>query len=117
LVWRLDFLGSPSRFPRGTRDLGCPVALADFGTGYGTFTEARIRDRYALKIGQSFGRNILQDPEDERVVNTIALVARAYGLTSIAEGMETAEVMARLAALGVDSVQTYIFGKPKPIDG
>jgi EAL domain-containing protein (putative c-di-GMP-specific phosphodiesterase class I) len=103
-------------FSSRMRDLGCRVALDDFGTGYGTFTELRVLDLHALKIDQTFVRNMLEDADDERVVNTIAFVARTYGLKSIAEGVETAEVVEKLAALGVDYAQGYFFGKPEPID-
>ncbi len=111
-------LASPAiarAFSQGMHDLGCRVALDDFGTGYGTFTELRSLDLYALKIDQSFVKNILQDPDDERVVNTIAFVARTYGLTTVAEGVEVEQTLTRLAELGVDLAQGYVFGEPVPI--
>ena len=97
------------------RDLGCRVALDYFGTGYGTFTELRVLDLYALKIDQGFVKDMLQDRGDERVVNTIAFVARTYGLTTIAEGVETEETLEKLAELGIDRAQGYVFGEPTPI--
>lgn len=111
-------LGSPAiakTFSQGMRKLGCQVALDDFGTGYGTFTDLRLLDLNELKIDQSFVKNMLRDSDDERAVSTIAYVARTYGLTTVAEGVETEETLDRLAVLGVDRAQGYVFGQPTPI--
>ncbi|MCH9667682.1 MAG: EAL domain-containing protein [Actinomycetia bacterium] len=112
-------LGSPAQtkeFSRGIRGLGCRVALDDFGTGYGTFTELRHLDLDLLKIDQSFVQHMLEDEDDERAVKTIIFVARAYGLSTVAEGVESEAVLERLAELGVDRAQGYLFGEPTPID-
>ena len=111
-------LASPAiakTFSRSMRDLGCRVALDDFGTGYGTFTELRVLDLYELKIDQSFVKNLLEDSDDARVVNTIVYVARQYGLTTVAEGVETEGTLNKLAELGVDRAQGYLFARPAPI--
>lgn len=111
-------LASPAiakAFALGIRGMGCQLALDDFGTGYGAFTELRNLDLDALKIDLSFVRNMLEDSEDERVVKTIVFVARAYGLATVAEGVETDETLEKLAELGVDRAQGYLFRKPKPI--
>ena len=102
-------------FSMSMSGLGCRLALDDFGTGYGTFTELRHLDLYALKIDQSFVRDMLKDPDAERVVNTIVAVARVYGLTTIAEGIESQEVLERLSDMGVDLAQGYFFGRPAPV--
>ncbi|MCB0949721.1 MAG: EAL domain-containing protein [Mycobacterium sp.] len=107
--------GIAKAFSMNMRDRGCRVALDDFGTGYGTFTELRHLALYALKIDLSFVQKMLEDREDERVVNTIVFVARTYGLTTIAEGVESQEVLDKLAELGADRAQGYLFGEPKPI--
>ena len=102
-------------FSQGVRDLGCRVALDDFGTGYGAFTELRNLHIDILKIDQSFVRNVLENPADERAVQTIVLVAKAYGLTTVAEGVESEAVLEKLAELGADRAQGYLFGTPQPI--
>lgn len=106
---------SAKEFSVNMRDRGCRVALDDFGTGYGTFTELRHLALSSLKIDLSFVQKMLEDREDERVVNTIVFVARAYGLTTVAEGVESQEVLERLAELGADRAQGYLFGEPRPI--
>ncbi|MCH9701899.1 MAG: EAL domain-containing protein [Actinomycetia bacterium] len=111
-------LASPAiarAFSESMRDRGCRVALDDFGTGYGTFTELRHLALHTLKIDLSFVQKMLEDREDERVVATIVLVARTYGLTTTAEGVESQEVLERLAELGANRAQGFLFGKPKPV--
>ncbi len=111
-------LASPAiaeAFSTSMSSLGCRVALDDFGTGYGTFTELRHLDLYALKIDLSFIRDMLEDRDDERIVRTIVVVARTYGLITIAEGVASQEVVERLAEMGVDRAQGYLFGKPTPV--
>lgn len=104
-------------FSASMGDRGCRVALDDFGTGYGTFTELRHLALYALKIDRSFVRNLLENVDDERVVSTIIFVAKTYGLTTIAEGVESQGVLDRLAELGVDRAQGYLFGQPREVVG
>ena len=107
--------GIAATFSQGMRDLGSRVALDDFGTGYGGFTELRNLNLDALKIDQSFVQNILEDRADERAVTTIVLVAKAYGLTTVAEGVESEAVLGKLALLGADHAQGYLFGRPQPV--
>lgn len=112
-------LGSPEvagAFSRSMKSVGCRVALDDFGTGYGTFTELRHLDLDSVKIDQSFVKNLLVEGGDERVVNSIVLVARLYDLTTVAEGVESEAVFERLAKLGVDRAQGYLFGRPAPVN-
>ncbi|MGB0963323.1 MAG: EAL domain-containing protein [Mycobacterium sp.] len=102
-------------FSQGMRELGCRVSLDDFGTGYGAFTELRNLHLDILKIDQSFVQHMLEDAADERAVKTIIVVAKAYGLTTIAEGVESEAVLEKLAELGADRAQGYLFSKPQPI--
>lgn len=102
-------------FSKCMRDLGCRIALDDFGTGYGTFSDLRRLHLDTLKIDQGFVRGMLKDPDDERAVKTLLSVAKIYGLSTIAEGVESEAVLEGLAELGVDRAQGYLFGTPKPI--
>lgn len=102
-------------FSRGMSEVGCRLALDDFGTGYGAFTELRHLELAVLKIDLSFVRNMVEEPDDQRVVETIVFVARQYGLTTVAEGVESAELLDRLGRLGVDRAQGYFFGMPQPV--
>lgn len=112
-------LASPAvakQFSQRMRDLGCRIALDDFGTGYGTFTELRHIHPHILKIDRSFVANMVDDPDDERVVTAIISIAKTYGIYTVAEGIESPAALEKLAALGADRAQGYFLGKPKPVD-
>ena len=101
--WLTRSLTSPDRaVGLHTSALGVTkVGRNSVGTGYGTFTELRHLHVHALKIDRSFVSNMLEDAaDDERVVTTIISVAKAFGLATIAEGVESEAVLNRLAKLG-----------------
>jgi PAS domain S-box-containing protein len=94
------------------RGLGCGVALDDFGTGYGSFTYLLRMPVTSLKIDMEFIRALSDDPADQRVVSSIVAVARNFGLTTVAEGVEEEHALRLLRDLGVDEVQGYLIGRP-----
>lgn len=113
-------LTSPERarqFCRVIRELGCRVALDDFGTGYGGLTEIRNLDLDVLKIDRSFVHNMLEGDGNERAVKIVVFAAREYGLTTVAEGVESEAVLKKLAEIGADRAQGYLFSEPLPIAG
>jgi PAS domain S-box-containing protein len=93
-------------------NLGCGVALDDFGTGYGSFTYLMRLHVTSLKIDMEFIRGLTKDPDDQRVVRAIVAVARTFGLTTVAEGVETVATLEILRDLGVDQAQGYLIGRP-----
>ncbi len=93
------------------RLLGCPLALDDFGTGFGTLTNFRRLALTILKIDRSFVSNMIRD---ESVVKMIVGIAKEFGLLTTAEGVEDAETRTRLVELGVDQLQGYLIGAPRP---
>lgn len=96
------------------RGLGCGVALDDFGTGYGSFTYLLKMPVTALKIDLEFIRALSRNPADQRVVGSILAVARNFGLTTVAEGVEEQSTLELLRGLGVDAIQGYLIGRPGP---
>jgi EAL domain-containing protein (putative c-di-GMP-specific phosphodiesterase class I) len=102
-------------FCRDMRSLGCRVALDDFGTGYGGLTEIRSLDLDVLKIDRSFVQNMLDEGRDERAVKIVVFAAREYGLTTVAEGVEQDAVLAKLAEMGADRAQGFLFSRPRPV--
>ncbi len=92
--------------------LGCGVALDDFGTGYGSFTYLMRLNVTSLKIDMEFIRGLTEDPDDQRVVRAIVAVARNFGLSTVAEGVETQATVEILRSLGVDQAQGYLIGRP-----
>jgi EAL domain-containing protein (putative c-di-GMP-specific phosphodiesterase class I) len=100
---------------RRLRKLGCNIALDDFGTGLSSLAYLRTLPIGILKIDGSFVRDVLKDPRAESMVQTIAQLARAMSLVTVAEYVETDEIRARVTALGVDFGQGFAIGKPEPL--
>ncbi len=105
-------LDESAGFVKTVRDLGCRVALDDFGAG---FTSLRHLEALALdvvKIDGSFVRDLIDRPDNQIVLRHLLGLARGLGLTTVAEWVETAEEATLLKQQGVDLLQGYHFGKP-----
>ncbi len=100
---------------RRLRDLGCGVALDDFGTGLSSLSYLRQLPVTMLKIDGSFVRDVLTDPRAESMVRSIAQLARSMSMVTVAEYVETREICARVALLGVDYGQGFAIGRPTPL--
>ncbi len=100
---------------RQLRELGCGVALDDFGTGLSSLSFLRQLPVTMLKIDGSFVRDVLVDPRAESMVRSIAQLARSMSMTTVAEYVETREICARVAMLGVDYGQGFAIGRPTPL--
>ena len=67
-----------------------------------------------LKVDRSFVANLRHDDQDRAIVLAMVQIARSLKLTTVAEGIEDAEVAERLHAMGCDEVQGYLYGRPQP---
>ena len=101
---------------RKLRALGCGVALDDFGTGLSSLSYLRELPVTMLKIDGSFVRDVIRDPRAESMVRAIAQLARTMSLATVAEYVETKEILARVATLGVDYGQGFAIARPVPMD-
>jgi len=98
------------------RSLGCGIALDDFGTGLSSLSYLRQLPVTMLKIDGSFVRDVVRDPRAESMVRAIAQLAHAMSLTTVAEYVETDEIRARVATLGVDYGQGFGISRPMPLN-
>jgi diguanylate cyclase (GGDEF)-like protein/PAS domain S-box-containing protein len=93
---------------------GAQFALDDFGTGYSSLAYLHRLPIDALKIDQSFVRDMLTDPGDNAIVQGIIALAKAFGIKTVAEGMETPAHCQALLELGCQFGQGYGIARPMP---
>lgn len=98
------------------RDRGVRVSVDDFGTGYSSLSYLRRFPLDALKIDQSFVREISTSPYETAIVRAIISMGRSLNLRIIAEGIETAGDLAFLKDRGCDEGQGYYFSRPVPAE-
>jgi diguanylate cyclase (GGDEF)-like protein/PAS domain S-box-containing protein len=92
--------------------LGVRLLLDDYGTGYSSLSYIRRFPLDFLKLDRSFVSGVGQDETDTAIVVAVCELARALGLTVVAEGVESAEQLAALHAIGCEHVQGYYFARP-----
>ena len=97
---------------KALRANGVQLAIDDFGTGYSSLSYLRKFPVDALKIDQSFVRQITTSPDDTTIVTAVVSMGRSLKLRVVAEGVETAQELAFLQSLQCDQAQGYYFSRP-----
>ena len=95
--------------------LGFSISIDDFGTGYSSLQYLKQIPLHTLKIDMSFVSGIGRNRDDEKLIETIVLMARQFGLTIVAEGVEESHQEDFLRNLGCNYGQGYLYGKPMDI--
>ena len=94
--------------------MGVVVAVDDFGTGYSNMSYLRRFPIDRLKIDSSFVSEMSDDPQSTLIVQAIISLAHSLRMKVVAEGVETPAQLERLAELGCDQYQGFLFGQPSP---
>ena len=94
------------------RDLGCQLAIDDFGSGYSSFGYLKRLPVDFLKIDGAFIKSLARDKVDQAMVRMVGEVARAAGIQTVAEYVNSAATFELLAKYGIDYAQGYYIGKP-----
>lgn len=102
-----------ARFVSAVRELGCQVAIDDFGAGYTTFRHLKSLTVDVVKIDGSFVRGVIDSPQNQLFVRNLLSLAKAFNLRTVAECVESRAEAEYLAAEGLDMLQGYYFGKPE----
>jgi len=95
--------------------LGCEIALDDFGIGYGGFAYLKRLPITVVKIDIQFVLDLVQSSQNQHVVKAIVNLAQGFGRQTVAEGVEDLATLELLERYGVDYAQGFSIGRPAPV--
>ncbi|HET9692320.1 MAG TPA: EAL domain-containing protein [Acidimicrobiales bacterium] len=98
------------------RELGVRLAIDDFGTGYSALSYLSRLPVDVLKIDRSFVAGLAHSSADLALVRAVVQLAAAFGLETLAEGVETLDQLEALASLGCRHAQGYLWKRPSTVD-
>ncbi|WP_458735545.1 putative bifunctional diguanylate cyclase/phosphodiesterase [Zobellella taiwanensis] len=102
------------KFIRALKDAGFMLAIDDFGSGFSSFHYLKHLPIDFVKIEGEFIANMANDSRDMAFVSSITQLAHQLEVKTVAEYVETAEVLALVRAIGIDYAQGYHVGRPTP---
>jgi diguanylate cyclase (GGDEF)-like protein/PAS domain S-box-containing protein len=109
-------LSKATYFMRELKVRGCRFSLDDFGSGVSSFVYLKTLPVDFLKIDGHFAAHVAHDVVDRSMVEAIAKIGSAMHVATIAEKVESAEVLAVLKQIGVDYIQGFHLGEPCAIE-
>lgn len=109
----LDDFEDSARFVAAVRDLGCKVALDDFGSGYTSFRHLKSLTVDVVKIDGSFVINLGDNPDNLLFIRTLLNLAEGFGIETVAECVQSEDDATLLKAEGVDFMQGFYYGRPQ----
>lgn len=95
--------------------LGVKISLDDFGTGYSSLRYLRSFNFDKIKIDKSFIRDLSTSQSSVAIVRAVCGLARSFGASTTAEGVETDDQLAQIRAEGCTDMQGYVFSMPLPV--
>jgi EAL domain-containing protein (putative c-di-GMP-specific phosphodiesterase class I) len=101
-------------FVARVKDLGCRIAIDDFGAGYTSFRNLRKLGVDIVKVDGAFVQNIIKSEDDRAFVHTLIDLARRLGLKTVAEWVQDEEAAVTLAGWGCDYLQGALIGLASP---
>ena len=96
------------------KSLGVRISIDDFGAGYTSLSYLKRFPVDVMKIDQSFVSGICDNSQDAAIVSAVIELAHTFGVSTVAEGVETPAQLARLAEMRCDLAQGYLFARPQP---
>jgi diguanylate cyclase (GGDEF)-like protein len=109
-------LDRPMPSLRRLHDMGVRLAVDDFGTGSSSLAYLRRLPVHEVKIDQSFVQGMATDPGDLAIVRAVLDLSRHFGLTAVAEGVESELTLGLLEEIGCDVGQGFLFSRPLPYE-
>ena len=109
-------LPNAMRFISVLKEIGCLFVLDDFGQGLSSFGYLKNLPLDYLKIDGEFVREMVDDPIQAALVNSIREIGEVMGLRTIAESVEDEATLDALSEIGVDYAQGYYLARPQPFD-
>jgi diguanylate cyclase (GGDEF)-like protein/PAS domain S-box-containing protein len=109
-------LPSAKQFIQALKKLGCRFSLDDFGTGMSSFSYLKHLPVDIIKIDGGFVTEMLNSKIDRAMIEMIVHIARVMGKSTVAEFVESNEILETLREIGVDYAQGYAIGKPLPFE-
>ncbi len=101
-----------ARFISNLREMGCRVAIDDFGAGYTSFRNLQMLHVDMVKIDGSYVKGLVTSPDNQIFVRTLVDLAKNFNLETVAEWVGSDEEAAMLESFGVDYFQGFHFGEP-----